>query len=83
MEDKECLNLIIVGTGTYVCGKESDEFGTIVPAILTYSEKFREKVNIIFVCNSEEGKRSALKKCELLLKITNSENPEIHAPVED
>ena len=74
MKKKESLNLILVGTGSYVCGKESDEYGTILPAVLTYAERFREEIKIIFVCNSEKGKENAKKKCEKLINLTNTEN---------
>ena len=29
MKNKESYNLIIVGTGSYVCGKGANEYGTI------------------------------------------------------
>lgn len=74
MDDNQSLNLIIIGTGAYVCGKENDEYGTILPAILTYAEKFKEKINLLFVCNSEKGKQNVLKKCEKLIKLTNAGN---------
>ena len=40
---------------------------------MTYAERFREKINIIFVCNSER-KQNAKKKSEKLIKLTNTEN---------
>ncbi len=66
MINKESYNLIIVGTGSYVCGKEANEYGTILPAILTYSKRFAEKINIIFLCHSENGKKNAKRKAEIL-----------------
>ena len=66
MINKESYNLIIVGTGSYVCGKGANEFGTILPAILTYSKRFAEKINIIFLCHSENGKKNAKRKSEIL-----------------
>ena len=39
MISKDKFQLIVVGTGAYVCGKKEDEYGTILPAILTYAKK--------------------------------------------
>jgi len=60
--NKEVFNLIIVGTGSYVCGRGANEYGTILPAILTYSKRFSEKINIIFACTSENGRKNVERK---------------------
>ena len=41
---------------------------------MTYAEKFKKKINLVFVCNSEKGKQNVLNKCEKLIKLTNSGN---------
>ena len=66
MIDKESYNLIIVGTGSYVCGKGDNEYGTILPALLSYSKRFSEKINVIFACHSERGKKNSSRKAEIL-----------------
>ena len=38
----------------------------LLPAILTYSKRFSEKLNIIFACHSENGKKNAKRKSEIL-----------------
>ena len=51
MISKNKFQLIVVGTGAYVCGKKEDEYGTILPAILTYAKKFNLRITITFACN--------------------------------
>ena len=35
--DSSILDIVVVGTGAYVCGKSEREFGTILPALFVYS----------------------------------------------
>ena len=63
------FQIIIVGTGSYVCGKKEKDYGTILPAILTYAKKFSCKILITFACNSEKGKLNAMAKTSQLIKL--------------
>ena len=74
MISKDILQIIIVGTGSYVCGKKEKEYGTILPAILTYAKKFSCEIQITFACNSEQGKLNAIKKISKLVKLIDVEN---------
>ena len=64
------MNIIFVGTGSYICGKGSNEFGTILPAIVSYIKRYNKKIDIIYACNSIEGMKRArdqsLKLCKLI-----------------
>ena len=66
------LNLLLIGTGAYVCGTKKGEYGTILPAILTYAKKFQEKIKITFICNSEAGEKNARKKSLILSRLINT-----------
>lgn len=41
------LNVVVVGTGTYVCGRSTSGFGTIMPAVMEY--KKREPINDVYI----------------------------------
>ena len=71
MITKNKFQLIVVGTGAYVCGKKEDEYGTILPAILTYAKKFNLRITITFACNSAKGKENAEKKVQCLTKLVD------------
>jgi len=36
MDKLEKLNIVVVGTGVYVCGRGTDGYGTVMPALLEY-----------------------------------------------
>jgi|SRR3989338_3228888 len=48
------LNILIIGTGLYVCGRGSDGYGTILPAIYEWKRKEREG-NIYIAGRNPEG----------------------------
>ena len=71
MISKDNFQLIVVGTGSYVCGKKDDEYGTILPAIFMYAKKFNLRITITFACNSLKGKENAEKKVHSLIKLVD------------
>ena len=55
------LNIVIIGSGMYVCGRGTDGYGTIMPAICQWSKK--NLVSRIFIAgNSRAGIVLAKKK---------------------
>ena len=66
------FNLLIIGTGAYVCGTKKGDYGTILPAILTYVKRFKQKINITFVCNSEAGEKNAREKSLILSQLIDT-----------
>ena len=58
----ELLEIIIIGTGSYVCGKSKTEFGTILPSLLVYAKKYKINLDITVACNSSKGKQRILEK---------------------
>ncbi len=71
---KESLDIIIIGTGAYVCGKSKNEFGTILPSIFVYSKKFKYDLNITVATNSSEGSNRFLNKFKTLKSLMQLEN---------
>ena len=67
---KDNFQLIIVGTGAYVCGKKDDEYGTILLQSLCML-KFNLRITITFACNSFKGKENAEKKVHSLIKLVD------------
>ncbi len=67
--NKSILDIIIIGTGSYVCGKGEKNYGTIVPSIITYSKRYKQAINIIFACNSKKGKENAKEKSNFILEM--------------
>lgn len=75
-EDDIAMNIIVVGTGMYVCGTGSDGYGTIMPAILEW-KKTHDIGTIYVVGRSPKSIRAAKAKIkELSLKMG------VQAPVE-
>lgn len=63
----QSLNVVVVGTGMYMCGRGTLGFGTIMPALLEYNK--RETINGVYIIGktpegvvSAESKISKLKK---------------------
>jgi len=44
---KKTLEIVLVGTGFYVCGKNKKEYGTILPAIFSFAKLNQINVKII------------------------------------
>ena len=68
------IEIIIVGTGAYVCGKKDNDFGTILPSLFVYVQKFKIKLKLTVACNSNIGKERILKKFFTLSKLMNTED---------
>ncbi len=61
------LNVLVVGTGMYVCGRGTDTFGTIMPAVLKSSGQ--GKIGKIFVAGrSPAGVKAAGRKIRSLAR---------------
>jgi predicted dehydrogenase len=58
---KKKMNILIVGTGMYVCGRGTDGYGTVLPAI--YEWKKQNTVGDFFIAGTNpEGIKSVKKK---------------------
>lgn len=63
------LNVLVVGTGMYVCGRDTDGFGTILPAL--YEWKRREKLGDVYIAGAHpEGLKVARDKIRELNQLT-------------
>lgn len=65
---KKIIEIIVIGTGAYVCGKDDQDYGTIIPSLFKYSKEYDIKVNLTFACNSLNSKINAQNQCN---KISN------------
>jgi predicted dehydrogenase len=64
------LNILIVGGGMYVCGRGTDNFGTILPAVLEAKKK--GYINKIFLSTtSSQSSKIACKQFVILKKLMN------------
>jgi len=54
------MNVVIIGTGMYVCGRGTDGFGTILPAI--YEWKRHELLNKIYISGAHRSSIEELNK---------------------
>ena len=62
MISKDKFQLIVVGTGAYVCGKKEDVYGTILPAILTYAKKIINHGAKVTVISSDKDLMQLVSK---------------------
>lgn len=63
------LNILVVGTGMYTCGRDTAEFGTIIPALCEWL-KGHPDTKIFLAGRSKEGVRSAKLKIDILKRRT-------------
>ena len=49
------MNILIIGTGMYVCGRGTDGYGTILPAIYEWKRKYQEKGDIYIAGSQSDG----------------------------
>ena len=63
------LEIILIGTGFYVCGKEKETYGTILPAILTFAKLNNFKVKIVVGINSKKSEKNFNEKIYDLKKL--------------
>lgn len=60
------MDLIIIGTGMYVCGKDNTDYGTILPAVLSYIKKNNFIKNIHIVGTKKKSLIEIKKKYKIL-----------------
>ena len=48
---KKILEIILVGTGFYVCGKDKKDYGTILPAIFSFAKLNQINLKPLFIEN--------------------------------
>lgn len=68
------INILVIGAGMYVCGRGTDGYGTIMPAIFEWKKK--NDINDIYIAgNTLSGINFAKKKIRELKKNLNVEVP--------
>ena len=74
--NKTKMNILIIGTGVYVCGRGTAGYGTILPAI--YERKKQNAIgDVFFAGTSPEGIKVVKEKVAELNKLFGVEiNPE-------
>jgi predicted dehydrogenase len=73
------LNILVVGAGMYVCGKGTDGYGTIMPAICEWS-RMNGAVNVCIACSSGAGAGIARKKVSELMRLMGVRLPVTYLP---
>ena len=68
------LEIVLVGSGSYVCGKNMKDFGTILPAILTFSKLNTIPINIVVAINSKNSANKFMQKLDLLNKLISTKD---------
>ena len=63
------LEIILIGTGFYVCGKEKENYGTILPAVLSFAKLNNFKVNIVVGINTKKSKNNFSQKIDDLKRL--------------
>ena len=58
--NKPPLNVLIIGTGMYVCGRGTKEFGTILPAI--YEWKRNNQLGNVYIAGTKQESINILKR---------------------
>jgi len=61
MNNKKILNILVIGTGMYVCGRDTEEYGTIMPAICEWRKR-GVPGNVFLLGRSLEGLKVAKAK---------------------
>jgi D-galacturonate reductase len=73
------LNILIIGAGMYTCGRGTDGYGTIMPAICEWNKT--SAVGEVYVAGrSLSGVRAAKNKIEELQRILESDIPVTYFP---
>ena len=71
---KKTLEIVLVGTGFHVCGKNRKEYGTILPAIFSFAKLNQINVKIIIAINKENSRNHFLEKYESLKMSDNDKD---------
>jgi len=65
------FEIVLIGSGYYVCGGKKKDYGTILPAILTFSKIHKISIEIIVVINKNESADIFSKKFNHLRELLN------------
>ena len=68
------IELVLVGTGFYVCGGIKNEYGTILPAIFSFAKLNQINVEIVIAINNKNSIKNFSNKFNYLKKIINTGN---------
>ena len=68
------LEIILIGSGYYVCGKNKNNYGTILPAILSFAKLNSFKINIVVGINKKNSAETFSIKIDQLRKILSVED---------
>jgi len=63
--NNSALNILVIGTGMYVCGRGTNSYGTVLPAIYEW-KRHVGSVNVYITGASSEGINAIKKKIEEL-----------------
>ena len=47
------IEIVLIGTGFYVCGGKKNEYGTILPAIFSFAKLNQINVEIVIAINNK------------------------------
>ena len=64
------MNIIIIGTGMYVTGRGTGEYGTILPAITEWKRSGKHLGKVFLVGTNRKHSLEALQKAKTLQTIT-------------
>lgn len=68
------LNILVIGAGMYVCGRGTDEYGTVLPALFEWVRK-NKAGDIYLAGNSRDGINIARSKIKQLQQNTGMDIP--------
>jgi hypothetical protein len=57
------LDILIIGAGMYVCGKGTDGFGTVLPAIFQWNKETNNLGNLYCASTTTDSAKNFSKKC--------------------
>ena len=57
------LDILIIGAGIYVCGKGTDGFGTVLPAIFQWNKETNNLGNLYCASTTTDSAKNYRKKC--------------------
>ena len=63
---EKTLEIVLVGSGYYVCGGKKKDYGTILPAIISYAKLSKIFINIVVAIKNKNSIENFLKKFEFL-----------------
>ena len=69
---KKSFEIVLVGTGFYVCGGRKKDYGTILPAIFSLAKLHKINIEIIVAINNKNSIKNFTKKFISLKKILNT-----------